>query len=270
MGGSNPPSAAILNFINNQNKMKNVHIIPTDKPSRLHLGNSGLVLCDLNYSSNTINSQHIYITSDEEIKMDDWYLDDTNSVRQAITECESYWTHRKKYQKIILTDNKDLIKDGVVQAIDDAFIEWFVKNQSCEEVEIQCRYNFYVGQDLTHYKIIIPKEEPKQHLIDMMKRDEELGLYEEPKQEKFEHIPYKGNVWEPPLQETLEEAAEINCESITHPYCDREKAMFIKGAKWQQEQILQFLYSEITERRPYSSSRMCEDVIKFIEQFKKK
>lgn len=115
-----------------------------------------------------------------------------------------------------------------------------------------------------------PKEEPKQHLIDMMKRDEELGLYEEPKQEKFEHIPYKGNVWEPPLQETLEEAAEINCESITHPYCDREKAMFIKGAKWQQEQILQFLYSEITERRPYSSSRMCEEVIKFIEQFKKK
>jgi len=42
------------------------------------------------------------------------------------------------------------------------------------------------------------------------------------------------------------------------------------GAEWQQEQILQFLYSEITERRPYSSSKMCEEVIKFIEQFKKK
>ena len=38
----------------------------------------------------------------------------------------------------------------------------------------------------------------------------------------------------------------------------------------QQEQILQFLYSEIIERRPYSSSKMCEEVIKFIEQFKKK
>ena len=37
-------------------------------------------------------------------------------------------------------------------------------------------------------------------------------------------------------QETLEEAAILNCESITHPYCDREKSMFIKGAKWQQEQ----------------------------------
>jgi hypothetical protein len=42
------------------------------------------------------------------------------------------------------------------------------------------------------------------------------------------------------------------------------------GIAWQQEQILQFLYSEITERRPYSSSKMCEKVIEFIEQFKKK
>ena len=32
------------------------------------------------------------------------------------------------------------------------------------------------------------------------------------------------------------------------------------------EQIKQFLYSEICERRDYSASRMCEEVIKFIEQ----
>jgi hypothetical protein len=32
------------------------------------------------------------------------------------------------------------------------------------------------------------------------------------------------------------------------------------------EQIKQFLYREICERRPYSASRMCEEVIKFIEQ----
>ena len=42
------------------------------------------------------------------------------------------------------------------------------------------------------------------------------------------------------------------------------------GAKWQQEQILQFLYSEIIERRPYSSSKMCEVVIEFIEQLNTK
>ena len=32
------------------------------------------------------------------------------------------------------------------------------------------------------------------------------------------------------------------------------------------EQIKQFLYSEICERREYSASRMCEEVLKFIDQ----
>ena len=38
-------------------------------------------------------------------------------------------------KKIILTDNQDLINDGV-QPIPDEFLEWFVKNPSCESVEI--------------------------------------------------------------------------------------------------------------------------------------
>jgi len=83
-------------------------------------------------------------------------------------------------------------------------------------------------------------------------------------------------------KETLEEATERYCLINNIPIdqmivkndrsCEFKTpiTMFIEGAKWQQEQILQFLYSEITERRPYSSSRMCEEVIKFIEQFKKK
>jgi hypothetical protein len=41
-------------------------------------------------------------------------------------------------------------------------------------------------------------------------------------------------------KETIEEAAERNCISITHPYCDREKKMFFKGVKWQAERM----YSE--------------------------
>ena len=70
------------------------------------------------------------------------------------------------------------------------------------------------------------------------------------------------------MKETLEEAAE-RYSSISFNRQDLYDG-FIEGASWQQEQILQFLYSEITERRPYSSSKMCEEVIKFIEQFKKK
>jgi hypothetical protein len=73
-------------------------------------------------------------------------------------------------------------------------------------------------------------------------------------------------------KETLEErAARYDNIKLPIPYGYVGAANdFINGAEWQQEQILQFLYSEITERRPYSSSRMCEEVIKFIEQFKKK
>jgi hypothetical protein len=72
-------------------------------------------------------------------------------------------------------------------------------------------------------------------------------------------------------QETLEEAAE----RLAYNSTEENKGfpsikMFIQGAKWQQEQILQFLYSEIIERRPYSSSKMCEVVIEFIEQLNTK
>ena len=76
-----------------------------------------------------------------------------------------------------------------------------------------------------------------------------------------------------PKQETLEEAAErIYPINIVVDYDTNEdiRNIWIEGAKWQQEQILQFLYSEIIERRPYSSSKMCEVVIEFIEQLNTK
>ena len=71
---------------------------------------------------------------------------------------------------------------------------------------------------------------------------------------------------EKPKQKTLEEAAE----KYDSQYINRLRPAFIAGAKWQQEQILYFLYEEITERRDYSASKMCEKVIEFIEQFKNK
>ena len=58
---------------------------------------------------------YLLVVDDSEIKMDDYYLDDTNSVRVAITEAESYWTHRKKYKKVIahLPLNGSPILEGV-------------------------------------------------------------------------------------------------------------------------------------------------------------
>lgn len=47
-----------------------------------------------------LTEDHYIIVNNSEIKMDDYYLDDTNAVRLALTEAESYWTHRKHYGKV--------------------------------------------------------------------------------------------------------------------------------------------------------------------------
>jgi|688.fasta_scaffold171071_4 hypothetical protein len=186
--------------------MKNIHLIPTDKPSRLHLGNSGLVLCDFKFGKNTINGQNIYITSDEEIKEGDYCISHLNVIDEGkIHNTQTIFNPKTKEdlialqscKKIILTTDQDLIKDGV-QPIDDTFLEWFVKNPSCERVEV-VKYDGYLH---FKYMIIIPSEEykitleeekefrkkfPKEFaLIDMIKLDE---AQEEPKQEiKLEDI----------------------------------------------------------------------------------
>jgi hypothetical protein len=56
--------------------MKNIHLIPTDKPSRLFIDDGILELDTECIISEDwwIKNQHIYITSDEEIKEGDWFV----------------------------------------------------------------------------------------------------------------------------------------------------------------------------------------------------
>ena len=170
--------------------MKNIHIIPTDKPSRLvkfftnkfHLCKEILPIQDEE------QYQQVYITNDEEIK-DCWVL---NTHTNQVYFLKGFYGIQPITKKIILTTDTDLISDGV-QAIDDEFLEWFVKNSSCEKVEVVEFEPIYGHQNNSSsilYKIIIPKEEPnynmkKEILIEMMKQDEELGLYEETVEEYF-------------------------------------------------------------------------------------
>ena len=63
-------------------------------------------------------------------------------------------------KKIILTTDQELIKDGV-QEIDDEFLEWFIKNPNCEEIEVVDVRSLGVYGSYYPYKINIPKEEPK-------------------------------------------------------------------------------------------------------------
>ena len=151
--------------------MKNIHILPTDKPSRLFIDENILIL-DNEYLPNIPSdgqNQHIYITSDEEIKEGDWMIRG-NEQPIKVTK-DFFWDFGVRYYKIILTTDQDLIKDGV-QAIDDEFLEWFVKNPSCEEVEVNLikdsedhpEIEGGYREEWQYYEIIIPKEEPKQRL----------------------------------------------------------------------------------------------------------
>jgi len=145
--------------------MKNIHVLPTDKPSRLHTYKGVLNLAADEFVAPTIVKNdlinlNIYITSDEEIKEGYCFLHPDNTVERASRNLDG-----RGVKKIILTTDAYLIKDGV-QAIDDKFLEWFVKNPSCEFVkivdDIEClpMPNIHIHKRI--YKIIIPQEEPKQ------------------------------------------------------------------------------------------------------------
>jgi hypothetical protein len=135
--------------------MKNVHVLPTDKPSRLHFDDKLFLSTSIQISKNInsiVEGRNIYITNDEEIKVGDWVITPTNDIIQ--------WA--KVFQpdgkKIILTTDGDLINDGV-QPIDDEFLEWFVKNPNSEKVEIENGWGLEIDIETPYYKIIIPKEE---------------------------------------------------------------------------------------------------------------
>ena len=66
--------------------MKNIHIIPTNKPSRLQLQMNGKLHIDNGKTIALRSNQNIYITSDEEIKEVDWcYNSINNTVYQKKT-----------------------------------------------------------------------------------------------------------------------------------------------------------------------------------------
>jgi hypothetical protein len=202
--------------------MKNVHLIPTDKPSRLCLSNNSIltIIEEANYTFSHIQSVHIYITSDEEIKEGDWVEDNHNIYQIKDKNHLLTVLNFGDAKKIILTTDQDLIKDGV-QAIDDEFLEWFVKNPSCEKVEVQkwsslaeCGYS---------YHITIPKEETKQDLPIVN------GSY--------------GCTIQTKEQETIEEAAEKYINSKNPQWTPYHRQSFKDGAKWQSKRM----YSEAIE-----------------------
>lgn len=247
--------------------MKNIHIIPTDKPSKVFIHNA---FNDLRFDVRELkhdNNQHIYITSDEEIKDENWYINllDNKLWKAGPNFINTNGIIGSKLKKIILTTDQNLIKDGV-QAIEDEFLEWFVKNPSCEEIEVKmycCQEISKVYCDLRcgkqTYKIIIPKEEPEQeqkelreklwNVIDMIESDSK--------------------------QETLELPAEIIFANEINQISEYDKGRWygrIEGANWQaekmysEEEVLKIIKEYAFEEHLVTSSKPD----KWFELFKKK
>jgi hypothetical protein len=276
--------------------MKNIHLIPTDKPSRLFKVSGELKLTRNFDFYNGSEYQNIYITNDEEIKEGDWVFNfEYNYIVQYNSEKHDnkFW-----YKKIILTTDQDLIKDGV-QAIDDTFLEWFVNNPSCEEVKVADYGNVLFDDKVFHmYKIIIPQEEPKRKIDTCYNFDKEIGCVqdicrceqEKPKAltklEIAKNIAAIGIGKEKPKQETLEEAAERIYDDNLFEY-QKYRNGFIQGAKWQVERmyseeevdtLLEMLKRSIAEinhiKHTYKDRGHCvkylSDCESAIEQLKKK
>ena len=160
--------------------MKNIYVLPTNKPSRLFLNKVNNKLLSEDISNPSLKKvlpsgsyQNIYITNDEEIKVGDWTIATDGGWKDTITKITGI-PITDVWKKIILTTDQDLIKDGV-QAIDNTFAEWFVKNPSCEYVEVEIKPMFPMYSTFIESidnppfygnlerKIIIPQEEPKPH-----------------------------------------------------------------------------------------------------------
>jgi hypothetical protein len=282
--------------------MKNIHLIPTDKSSRLYRSlNSGLyyhkeIVIDMDIRG---KNQNIYITSDEEIKEGDYFLLKNNIYKASNSSLNNPLNPMPNYfQKIILTTDQDLIKDGV-QFIDDEFLEWFVKNPSCEEVEtklVEFEVDMGLGEECieysSYYKIIIPKEEPKQEctITKIMQMDAEIAYKSLPKQETLEQIDQtnpvtRGSTALVSKQETLEETAEIwvhnrFTKQIKDENIYASESNIVQShilfAKWQQErsyseeEVLNILDIMLSEYRDSLENKTDFYPASRFEKFKKK
>lgn len=178
--------------------MKNIFLIPTENSSRLSIKDGVLILHRQQWRKGT---QNMHITSDSKFVRDEYITDGIEVIKATpkLVDAQGL-VDRRDWKKILMTTDPDLIKDGV-HPIGEEFLQWFVENPTCIKVEVV--YGLFnpmgrqvdpndLGQNhskcVWKYKIITTKEEQKQHLIDMMKGDEELGLYDIFNDEKREGV----------------------------------------------------------------------------------
>jgi len=231
--------------------MKNIHILPTDQPSRLWINNllqGKLELSEENLiGSNT--ARHIYITSDEDIKEGDFaFFLNYNTRHKAESKKGNIFYADDTCKKIILTTDPTLIAEGV-QSIDDEFLEWFVKNPTCEFVEVS---SHWLTIDLENWINELPLNEINE--IKNKTFDDKLPIYY--KKNNFKEIPIDSKIYRIYLpikkeqqEKSLEEAADKyfpSAEKIGGETYTAYKG-FKAGANYQAEKM----YSEEDLRQAF-------------------
>jgi len=258
--------------------MKNLHLISTDKYSPLAYSTNG--------GGHLFKSEHyspmkemgdsyknIYITSDEEIKVGDWVYCNIEGfepvLKQKVNPMEV--NNNLLMKKIIVTTDQSL--DGI-QSIDDEFLEWFVKNSSCEEVQVVTdrvfRFDeFHQREFFNRHKIIIPKEEPKLNLS-LLESKLDKALSKETEESLTDWVNGKRT-----KQETLEErAARYDNIKFPIPYGYVGAANdFINGYQlaqermYSEEEVLDILDKFLTSMVKGEKTGLIEQ---WFNQFKKK
>lgn len=214
--------------------MKNIHLIPTDKPSRLSILNNG----KLNLGAEIITSsnskpQHLYITNDEIIKEGDWWYDNDGELCKYISYHVTNPNQWEDNKKIILTTDQKLIADGV-QAIPDAFMKWYIKNPSCEEVkvanEIKWKSTTYDQPDIEDgfiYKIIFPQEEPTREIL----KEDKIKL----KELYFKNNPHRKDIVEKRVNDFIANLKEASERLVPEASCELSNS---EALYWQQASLI--------------------------------
>jgi hypothetical protein len=230
--------------------MKNIHILPTDETSRLFKDafSKYFISINIDQEQNHFKPQHLYITNDEEIKENDYVIVSCSEVNiEEVRIVTGYYNeqflfddksqiHMDYCKKIILTTNEDLIKYRV-QAIDDEFLEWFVKNPSCEEVEVE---SLNIGDGKLGYVICKPKEEPEQELHSM---DDEVECN------------MCGNIMSLIENESIYACYNSECTRCYEEYEEELKQETLEEEELYKQDIIQLIEDRIlSEYKKYSSS----------------
>ena len=246
---------------------KNIWLVPTKEESILHLEfghnwkKNWVIFENPTKTTNIITSvpHNIYVTSNEEPKLDEWGINIKNLALFKGGGFTSDKYSKDCFRKIILTTDNLLVKDGV-QAIDYEFLEWFCKNSSREDVEVETKEKYdeeivlvtlagKIGATSIRknikkdYKIIIPKQDFK-HIVKSIPTEEILSN----RCNAYEFIDFK-------KQQTFEEARQEAWDLYEHVegnlYSTSFKSGFDLGVKWEREQEKKYSEQDMINASKY-------------------